>query len=105
MPALTVCIDCAALVRSGPRCEPCRRAKVSQRSATRGTRQAQGYGADYQRARAAVIAAQPYCAGCYTTERLTADHIVPLSQGGSNDVSNLRTYCLSCNSRRARLKS
>jgi 5-methylcytosine-specific restriction enzyme A len=105
MPALTTCIDCSALVRSGPRCDVCRRKRVSQRSQQRGTRQQQGYDAEYQRNRALVIAAQPYCAACYRTDRLTADHIVPLSQGGTNDISNLRTYCIGCNSARARTKT
>lgn len=31
---------------------------------------------------------------------LTVDHIVPVSRGGTNDPSNLRTLCRSCNSRK-----
>ena len=40
------------------------------------------------------------CGICGTSERLTLDHIHPFSDGGSDQPSNLRTLCHSCNSRR-----
>ena len=50
----------------------------------------------YQRDRA-----QCQCCGKMALEaQLTVDHIVPLAKGGSNDISNLQTLCLSCNSRK-----
>jgi hypothetical protein len=40
------------------------------------------------------------CVYCRTTERLTVDHVVPLSRGGSHWPANLRPACISCNSRK-----
>lgn len=37
------------------------------------------------------------CLACGQKKKLTADHIVPLSRGGSNDASNIQGLCLSCN--------
>ena len=38
------------------------------------------------------------CAYCGSTEKLTIDHVIPLSRGGTNWPSNLRPACRSCNS-------
>lgn len=38
------------------------------------------------------------CVYCGSEHQLECDHIVPLSQGGGNDLSNLTTACKSCNS-------
>jgi 5-methylcytosine-specific restriction enzyme A len=43
------------------------------------------------------------CQSCGQSEnstQLSIDHIIPLALGGSNDISNLQTFCLSCNSRK-----
>lgn len=40
------------------------------------------------------------CKSCGKTQQeteLTVDHIIPLSRGGANDISNLQTLCRCCN--------
>jgi 5-methylcytosine-specific restriction endonuclease McrA len=38
------------------------------------------------------------CANCHEEKSLTRDHKIPLSRGGTNDISNLQPLCGSCNS-------
>lgn len=54
----------------------------------------------YKLNRAIVLAGSPRCAwpGCTNPAR-TADHIVPLSEGGTHALGNLRPSCGTCNSR------
>lgn len=40
------------------------------------------------------------CRRCSTADRLTIDHIKPVSRGGTNDISNLQVLCHPCNSRK-----
>ncbi|WP_442864496.1 HNH endonuclease [Blastococcus sp. VKM Ac-2987] len=92
------CLDCWKLTRNGSRCPPC----TARRKAIRN--------ADRPIARA-VVAAAPVCVctsdcpwhrgkrTCGATTDLTADHVVPLSQGGTNEGPR-RVLCRRCNSRR-----
>ena len=40
------------------------------------------------------------CLCCQQSRKLTADHIIPLSQGGSNGIWNIQPLCRSCNSKK-----
>jgi 5-methylcytosine-specific restriction endonuclease McrA len=47
----------------------------------------------------AMCAAFDYkCVRCGQEKPLTVDHVVPLSRGGANDITNLQPLCLLCNS-------
>lgn len=40
------------------------------------------------------------CVKCGETSGLTLDHIIPRSDGGSDELANLQTLCLSCNGKK-----
>jgi 5-methylcytosine-specific restriction endonuclease McrA len=50
------------------------------------------------------IADQPWCSRCGRTDRLSGDHIIPLSKGGTDDPSNVRVLCVPCNVLASRLE-
>lgn len=38
------------------------------------------------------------CVDCGSKERLTLDHIIPVVEGGRDEISNIQVLCLPCNS-------
>jgi 5-methylcytosine-specific restriction protein A len=68
-----------------------------------GSRQARGYGAAWEKLRATVLREEPLCRACLprVTAASTVDHIVPKSEGGSDDRSNLRALCRECHARKS----
>ena len=58
-----------------------------------------GYGYKWQQIRAAFLRQCPQCEHCGTDKQLEVHHIVPLSEGGTNDLDNLVTLCKACHSR------
>lgn len=43
------------------------------------------------------------CAYCGSEELITRDHVIPLSRGGTNDISNIVPACRPCNFRKSRM--
>ncbi|MEU0071293.1 HNH endonuclease signature motif containing protein [Streptomyces sp. NPDC006332] len=98
---MSMCSRCKRLYPLGSRCEPCARSGAKRREQnrkhTRPSAWARGYNTQYRKARAAILADNPVCSICYSRPAETADHIVPLSRGGTNDIENLRPACGPCN--------
>ena len=40
------------------------------------------------------------CNYCGTTEKLTIDHIIPISKGGKNEKENVQILCSICNNKK-----
>jgi len=74
------------------------RARWGQMNGARGTVTEQGYGAAHRRWAAAVLARHPICpCGALAT---VADHVIPLRQGGTQDLSNGQGLCTRCHQRK-----
>ena len=59
-----------------------------------------GYGRRWRRLRLVVLARDPVCMICHRDAAWHADHIVPKSRGGTDDLENLQGLCESCHNRK-----
>ena len=71
--------------------EKCR-AKVNKRRALKA-----GNGGSYTAAQFSALGDICLCCG---RKGVTTDHVVPLSKGGTSDISNIQPLCLPCNDRK-----
>jgi len=93
-------LGCAALVDRGQYCPLHARTKKRAYDNRGRSSAALGYGAAWQRLRRSVLAEEPLCRNCGGRGRVVAatdiDHIIPKSQGGTDDVDNLQPLCHAC---------
>lgn len=80
--ALKPCLRCGNLINAGSYCQ-----RHQPRNGS--TRQ-------WRKVRAAVLARQPLCAVCGRPAE-HADHIEPVSRGGTDRPANLQALCAGCN--------
>ena len=76
MRMLRHCLDCGVLIHGGSRCPAHQRAYAQRR----GTRQQQGYGAEWQRIRLIILERDDYLCrycGCPAT---TVDHVIQIGR-------------------------
>jgi len=87
---------CPELVRKG-RCSKHEAARHRAIDEQRGSSSERGYDVHWQRIRAQFLRLHPLCIQCGEEGRVQAaavvDHILPLSEGGTNEHANLRPYC------------
>lgn len=93
------CPSCHTLVLETRYCKRCEQSRHRAREAQRGNRHQRGYTWEYERARRKLLADQPRCHWCGGNATV-ADHLTPLSAGGTNDPANLVPSCVACNARR-----
>ena len=87
---------CGVLVAKG-RCPDHRKAQQDERDKREVWRDYSS--TEWKAARKTVLAREPQCRFC--GEKATVvDHIVPLRDGGTHDIANLRPLCKSCHDRR-----
>jgi hypothetical protein len=106
------CFDCGVPVQGNTMCAECLSKRQPQRRerADRPSRQARGYDAEYEHNRAVMVEVTRQlnlpCVICghyfEPGETITAEHLIPLRRGGTNDLDNLGPACGSCNSGWAR---
>jgi len=80
-------------------CDDHARAEQQRVDAGRASVAERGYAGDWPRIRARVLIEEPLCRRCGEDSR-HVDHIVPKSQGGTDDRANLQALCSRCHSKK-----
>jgi len=89
-------------------CEEHERERQQRYDRERGSAAARGYGATWRKLRKMVLARRPLCEDPFgiheardeVVASTEVDHIVPLRDGGGNELDNLQALCKSCHSRK-----
>jgi len=102
MPPLP-CLDCGVLTTATrcPRCQATHRRNQERQRPPRPSYRRKYADPVYKANRRALLASAIHCSICETppspTTRLEVDHIKPISEGGGNELTNLRVVCRKCN--------
>jgi 5-methylcytosine-specific restriction endonuclease McrA len=85
------CLECGVAIPSGYRCV--RHNKIRER-----IRNAQPKRQLYKDPLYMAYVKGSVCNHCGSAQNLTRDHVISIRAGGGNNISNLQTLCLTCNS-------
>lgn len=100
---MTPCLDCSVPAH-GTRCPAHQGDRDRVRDVRRGTAQARGYDAAWQRLSARARRLQPWCSDCGSADDLSADHLPSAWQrhaaGRPIRLADVEVVCGTCNSRR-----
>ncbi|WP_033415413.1 HNH endonuclease [Streptomyces canus] len=103
------CLVCGTLTRNPSRCDPCQAAWQQQQDRVRGSAHQRGYTQQWRTTAAQAVAQHraehgDWCPGwkvpAHSATDLTADHIAPKAQGGTDSPDNVQVLCRPCNSRK-----
>jgi 5-methylcytosine-specific restriction endonuclease McrA len=86
-PSCGICDVCRSKSRSGRRS----RAKARQKANDRLRKKA------HKKKKQIIKLYGKWCYICHDKIGNTIDHVIPISKGGTNDISNLRPACYQCN--------
>ena len=99
---------CPELVRDGRFCEQHDRQEQRRYDKQRGTSAQRGYGANWRKLRKMKLNQDPICEDPFGLHKEHSelmqsnevDHITPLKDGGTNEMTNLQSLCKSCHSKK-----
>lgn len=99
------CVGCRALSVSGGRCKDHQREPWQKKPEAR----KRVSGRKLQAWRKALFESNPLCAECWRDGRVTPaterDHIIPWSDGGTDDLDNIQALCADCHEAKSQIES